>query len=178
MTETCNVTLILATIADYLLIQNMARLYVYDLSRACGFISQEWVIPADGLYESFDFKHYITDSDRRAYFVKVDGEIAGFVLLHQSGTSLEAQWCIGEFFILAKFQGKGVGRDVAYQIWNMHQGIWDVSVIPENKMAHAFWLKTISGYTDNHYSEEIKDVDYDAHQPKRIIFTFNTYLEN
>lgn len=173
-----NVTLNAATLADYPLIQNMARFYVYDLSRACRFISQEWTIPADGLYESFDFKHYITDSDRRAYLVKVDDEIAGFVLLYQSSTSSETKWNMGEFFILAKFQGKGIGRDVAYQIWNMHQGIWDVSVIPENKTAYAFWLKNISAYTDGHYVEEIKDVDYDVHQPKRIIFTFDSNVKD
>jgi predicted acetyltransferase len=173
MTETCNATLILATLPDYPLIKNMARFYVYDLSRECGVISSEWAIPADGLYESFDFKHYITDSDRRAYLVKIDDEIAGFVLLHQSGTSSETQWNMGEFFILAKFQGKEIGQDVAYQIWNMHQGIWEVSVIPENKAAYNFWRKIISAYTDNRYAEEIKDVDYDVHQPKRIVFMFD-----
>ena len=171
------IEIIAATISDYPLIQNMARFYVYDASRACGFISQEWTIPADGLYESSDYKHYITDSDRRAYLVKVDGEIAGFVLLHQSGISPEMKWNIGEFFILAKFQGKGIGREVAHQIWNMHKGIWEVSVIPENKPAYNFWLKTISAYTGTHYVEEIKDVDYDVHQPKRIVFTFDSCLK-
>jgi predicted acetyltransferase len=172
------IEIIAATISDYPFIQNMARFYVYDASRACGFISHEWAIPADGLYESSDYKHYITDSDRRAYLVKVDGEIAGFVLFHQSGASSEAQWCIGEFFILAKFQSKGIGRDVAYQIWNMHKGIWEVSVIPENIPAYNFWQETISAYTSGHYAEEIKDVDYDVHQPKRIVFTFDSCLED
>ncbi len=177
MVNTRVIEIIAATISDYLLIQNMARFYVYDASRVCGFISQEWTISADGLYASSDFKHYITDPDRHAYLVKVDGEIAGFVLLHQSGKSFETNWCMGEFFILAKFQSKGVGREVAHQIWDMHQGIWEVSVIPENKPAHAFWQKIISAYTSGHYVEEIKDVDYDAHQPKRIVFTFDSCLK-
>jgi predicted acetyltransferase len=81
------------------------------------------------------------------------------------------------FFFLKKFQSKGVGREVAHQIWDMHQGIWEVSVIPENKPAHAFWQKIISAYTSGHYVEEIKDVDYDAHQPKRIVFTFDSCLK-
>ena len=46
-----------ATMDDYLTIQNMARFYVYDLSRYCGFISEDWACPADGLYECFDFKN-------------------------------------------------------------------------------------------------------------------------
>jgi hypothetical protein len=54
-----NIEIIPATIKDYPAIQNMARFYVYDLSRSCGFISNEWNIPADGLYE----RHYMTSKD-------------------------------------------------------------------------------------------------------------------
>ena len=51
-----NVHILSATLADYPTIQNMARFYVYDLSRECGLISEDWAIPSDGLYESFDFR--------------------------------------------------------------------------------------------------------------------------
>lgn len=50
--------LVEATLKDYPLIQNMARFYVYDLSRDCGFISKDWALSTDGLYECFDLKHY------------------------------------------------------------------------------------------------------------------------
>ncbi len=49
--------------------------------------------------------------------------------------------------LAAKFQCKGVERQVAYQIFDIHPGIWEVSVIPENKPALGFWEKTISSYT-------------------------------
>lgn len=45
-----------ATLDDYPTIQNIARFYVYELSRDCGFISDDWALPSDGLYESFDLK--------------------------------------------------------------------------------------------------------------------------
>ena len=77
-----NPELILATENDYQLIQNMARFYVYDFSRTCGFISNDWAIPSDGLYECFDFKEYFHAPDRHAYLIKVDNEIAGFVLIN------------------------------------------------------------------------------------------------
>ena len=47
-----------ATYNDYPVIQNMARFYVYDLSRYCGFISEDWSMPANGLYECFDFNRF------------------------------------------------------------------------------------------------------------------------
>lgn len=168
------ITIIAATITDYPIIQNMARFYVYDLSRDCGFLSEEWAIPADGLYESFDFKNYFKDPTRKAFLVRVNDELAGFVLLNQAGTLNKTQWNMGEFFILAKFQGKGIGKQAVEQIWNIHKALWEVSVIPENKRALNFWRKVISDFTDGVYSEEIKIVDYDEHQPNRIIFSFDT----
>lgn len=168
------ISIIPATIADYPVIQNMARFYVYDLSRECGSISSDWDMPKDGLYESFDFKNYFEEPSRKAYLVKVYDEIAGFVLLNQETENPTNLWNMGEFFIIAKFQGQGIASYVAAKIWEMHQGTWEVSVIPENKSAHVFWEKTISKFTGGVYHQSIKDVTYDEHQPKRIIFEFDT----
>lgn len=104
------------------MIQNMARFYVYDLSRDCGFISSDWALPPDGLYESFDFKDYFQDVDKRAFLIRVDQEIAGFVLINQSGLFVETTWNMGEFFVLAKFQNKGIGTQIATHVWNMLRG--------------------------------------------------------
>ena len=79
-------------------------------------------------------------------------------------------------FILAKFQGKGIGTEIAHQLWNMHPGRWEVSVIPENKNALAFWRNVISTFTCSRYIEAIKDVDYDQNQPKRYVFSFDTKM--
>jgi predicted acetyltransferase len=163
-----------ATLAEHPTLQNMTRFYVYDLSRDCGFISKAWAIPANGLYEGFDIKNYFEELTRKAFLVGVDDEIAGFVLLNQLGTSPKTEWNMAEFFILAKFQGKGIGHYVAHQIWHMHPALWEVAVIPENKTAIAFWRKAIAGFTSGHYSEAIKMVDYDEHQPKRLIFSLDT----
>lgn len=166
-----------AALSDYPIIQNMARFYVYDLSRECGFISEDWNCPADGLYESFDFKNYFEDPTRNAYLVMIGSELAGFVLLNQAGFHSETIWNMGEFFILAKFQGKGLGQLVASEVWRMHRGLWEISVIPENKKGLHFWRKTISNFTNGNYKEEIKTIDYDSHQPQRIIFCFNSYVQ-
>ena len=108
----------------YPIIQNMARFYVYDMSRYCGFISEDWACPKDGLYESFDFKTYFEDPTRKAFLVYVEKELAGFVLLNQVGISKATEWNMGEFFILAKFQGKGIACQVAEQLWKTHPGHW------------------------------------------------------
>lgn len=170
-----DITIALATLSDYPMIQNMARFYVYDLSRECGFISSDWAIPADGLYESFDFKDYFQDLDKQAFLIKVNEEIAGFALLNENGIIPDTEWNMGEFFILAKFQGKGIGAYVAQRIWNEHPGNWEVSVIPENKNAANFWRRIIQSYSKSTFYESIQTVDYDIDQPQRIVFTFTAH---
>jgi predicted acetyltransferase len=166
------IQIIPATLEHYPIIQNMARFYVYDLSRTCGYISQNWAIPSNGLYESSDFKIYLEDPTRKAFLVKVAKELAGFVLLNQAGTNSTIHWNVGEFFVLAKFQRQGIGQQLAHQIWNIYPGIWEVAVLPKNKPAIAFWRQTIDVYVSGKYSSEIKMVDYDQYQPERLIFTF------
>jgi len=166
--------LIPATVNNYPTIQNLARFYVYDLSRSCGRDSVDWAVPLDGLYESFDFKNYFEEVSRKAFLIKVGEELAGFVLLNQVATSSDIDWNIGEFFILARFQGQGIGQLVVQELWSIHPGRWEVAVVPENKSALAFWRKTISAFTNGLYSETEKKIDYDVDQPKRIILNFDT----
>lgn len=172
--------LIPATLEDYPTIQNMARFYVYEMSRECGLNSTDWACPADGLYESFDFKHYFTDMDRKAYLVKVNEELAGFVLIYQTGEQSNAQWHMGEFFILARFQHRGIGRLAAQQVWEHHPGSWEVTVIPENQRALQFWRKAITAIVNHHFVEEIKlkEGRVDPDQPNRIFLTFDTKKAN
>jgi predicted acetyltransferase len=171
------INIIEASLNDYPLIQNMARFYVYDLSRECGHISSDWALPADGLYESFDFKCYFEDPSRKAYLVKIKDEITGFVLLNKETEDKTNNWNMGEFFILAKFQSKGIGEQLTHIIWKKHPGTWEVSVIPDNQKALIFWKKVISNFTNGIFNETIKEVTYDQHQPKRVIFTFDTTMK-
>ncbi|MBY0280658.1 MAG: GNAT family N-acetyltransferase [Alphaproteobacteria bacterium] len=167
-------TLVKATLEDYLCIQNLARFYVYDLSRTCGFISNDWSAPKNGLYESFDYKCYFEEKDRHAYLIKVNDELAGFILIHKEGTCPKTDWNIGEFFILAKFQGKGIGFKAAKEIWRMFTGNWEISIIPENTPALKFWRKSIKNFSNNQFSEDIKKIDYDKDQPYRHILSFSS----
>lgn len=166
--------LILATLADYPVIQNMARFYVYDISRACGFLGHEWTSPKDSMYECFDFKKYFTEENRRAFLIKVDEELAGFALLHRQFQNEKFHWEMGEFFVFGKFQGKGIGTQIANKIWQQFQGVWEVSVIPENTPAYGFWKRVIAAYTNKYFTESVEKVDFDKHQPNRIIFRFDS----
>lgn len=157
-------TLIPATLEDYPIIQNMARFYVYDMSRFCG-VLQGWECPEDGLFECFDLKKYFIEEDRHPFLVRVGEELAGFVMINTYGTSEDVDWNVAEFFILAKFQGKGVGQKLAFKVFDQFKGIWECSAIPQNTGAIDFWQKTIAAYANQtaskvHFSKETKTVIY------------------
>lgn len=164
--------LIKATLEDYPLIENMWRFYVYDMGRYCGF-NEGWECPTSLSFVPDDLTHYFVDQTRKAFLVKVGGEIAGFVLLNKVGTKPEVNWNVGEFFIHGKYQGKGIGEQAAVQIFEEFPGVWEVTVTPENKGALNFWRKVIFHYTNGHFLEEIKVVDWARRNPKRVVFYFN-----
>ena len=171
---TVHITLKKATLSDYPMIQNMARFYVYDLSKECGFLSDEWNIPPDGLFESFDFKPYFEKDSCCAYLIKVREDIAGFVLINQETICKTSHWNMVEFFVLGKYQGKGVGIQAAERVWQNHPGLWEVLLIPENHSALIFWESAINKCTHGNFTKKVIQIDFDKTQPKRVIFTFDT----
>lgn len=163
----------LMTLDDHITLQNLARFYVYDMSRTCGLADDTWAIPANGLYECFDFKDYIIEPSRQAYFVKVRSELAGFVLINKATWHKESDWNMGEFFILARFQRQGIGQEIVKDIFATHPGKWEITVIPENQPAYDFWQKTINKYIGDAFTEKSISVEFDKVQPTRILFSFD-----
>ena len=143
-----------ATLADYPIIQNMARFYVYDRTPYMG-----WECPESGLFECIDFKHYFENPDEKAFLIRVEDEIAGFVLLDKMQVLEPVDWNMGEFFILAKFQGKGIANIVIQEIFKQHPGKWSIAVMPENIKALKFWRRVISEATHGNYKVVFKTAE-------------------
>ncbi|MBP9777841.1 MAG: GNAT family N-acetyltransferase [Rickettsiaceae bacterium] len=151
--------LVPATLDDYPMIQNMARFYVYEMSKYCGVHYPGWECPENGLFECDDFKHYFENPNNKTYLIKVDNEIAGFALINKLEVLSETDFNMGEFFILAKFQGSEIGRKIAKEIFNRHKGVWSVGAIPKNTKALQFWRSVINEYTESNFTEEAKTSD-------------------
>jgi predicted acetyltransferase len=154
--------LIEANINDYPIIQNMARFYVYDRSAYHG-----WACEDDGMFECIDFKHYFTEKDKYAYLIKVGDELAGFALIDKQGSTPNIDWNMGEYFIFAKFQGSGIAKSIAKELFNKFKGNWECSVIPGNNKALKFWRKVVDEYSNGEYTEEMKKIE--EPEPHRMI---------
>ncbi len=169
-------TVIAATIAHYPVIQNLARFYVYDRSGYMG-----WGCDETGMFECIDFKHYFESPDKKSYLIKVDEELAGFVLLDKVQLLDPIDWNMGEFFVIAKFQGKGIAQQVMADIFSLHPGKWSIAVMPENIKAVHFWKKVIMGVVGTEFTEVFKTAEAlktmdnsDTHDMD--IFSFDTLL--
>ena len=138
-------------------VQNLARFYVYDMSRACGHMPG-WEVPPDGLYECTDLSRYWTEPNRWPFLIKADGELAGFVLVNKEGSTPDVEWDMGEFFVIAKFQGKGVGRYAALKTFDRFPGTWEVRQMVSNQPAIDFWRRVIESYTHGHFTCETKPI--------------------
>ena len=151
MKNNLRTALIPATIEHYLIIQNMARFYVYDRSKYMG-----WECPETGLYECIDFKHYFETPGEHAYLIRINNELAGFVLLDKMQLTAPCDWNMGEFYIVAKFQSQGIGNQIAREIFSLYPGRWSVAAMPENLGAVNFWRKIIKEVSNNQFSEVLK----------------------
>jgi len=162
------ITLSKATKSDKDTIQNLGRFYIYDMSRYCGFLPT-WETPASGVFECIDLSSYTEDPERHAFLIKVDGELAGFVLINKVGSTPDVDWNVGEFFVVSKFQGKGVGRFVAEQIFNQFPGTWETTQIPENKAAIDFWEKVVTQYTQGQFEKSYKTIPKPKPHPMIVL---------
>ncbi|MBM3197729.1 MAG: GNAT family N-acetyltransferase [Chlamydiae bacterium] len=138
-------------------IQNLGCFYIYDMSRTCWF-NPGWEVPSDGLFTCIDLSSYCKQPDRYAFLLKVNHELAGFALINKVGSTKEVDWNIGEFFIISKFQGKGVGRYVATELFTRFSGIWETAQILENQPARDFWEKVVAQYTGGKYEKSLKTI--------------------
>ncbi len=161
------IELVTATLADYPIILNMAQYYAVDLAK---YLHADVLSIKNNEY----FKSYFTEPSRISLLIRNGQEDVGFALINSNGFILSTDFNMGEFFILEKFRKKGIGQQVVDQIWKKYLGRWEVPVIPENIPALTFWRKVIFNFTRGKYLEQIKIVDHDKYQPKRIIFSFNS----
>lgn len=150
--ELNDIQLIPATLADWPLIQNMARFYVYDMSEFLGFL-EGWELPNDGLYECIDFKKYWQDPHAFPFLIQYKGENIGFAIVDKKGSHASIDFNMAQFFILNKFKHKGISQYVAKKCFDQFRGTWEVNVISGNEAAYRFWRKTIKDYTNNHFQE-------------------------
>jgi predicted acetyltransferase len=145
-----NVEILPAQLADKSIIQQMMELYRYDLSEFEGTDLNE-----HGCFGYPYLDHYWVEPGRHPFLVRVDSKLAGFVLVNQHTYLQNSQYSIAEFFILRKYCKCGIGRQVAFHVFDLFHGRWETYQSNANIVGQQFWRSVIGSYTQGSYTETI-----------------------
>ncbi|TCP58164.1 putative acetyltransferase [Tumebacillus sp. BK434] len=129
---------------------NMSEFYIYHFSEL-----KDIDLKENGRWDFMPVLDFV-DAEaegRYAYFVRVEGKLAGFVLLDKIEDEGAPAMRIEEFFIMAKYRRNGLGQAVANQVFSQFPGRWVVYEFHKNTSAIAFWRRVISEYTNGNYAE-------------------------
>src|SRR3990172_5018318 len=112
-----------ADVTERPVLRHLMELYLYDFSQFDGAD-----VGPSGLYEYPYLDHYWVEPDRSPFLVRVDGRLAGFVLVARYNylTGMKDAWVMAEFFILRKYRHQGIGEYVAWYIFDLFPGPWQV----------------------------------------------------
>jgi predicted acetyltransferase len=145
-----NIEVTPASVNERPILRHLMELYQYDFSE----YDNADVSPM-GLFDYPYLDHYWVEPERTPFLVRVNGNLAGFVLVARFNylTGLKDTWVMAEFFILRKYRRKGIGEHVARFIFDQFPGAWQVGQIYENKSATTFWRNVINRYTQGDFQE-------------------------
>jgi predicted acetyltransferase len=140
-----------ASISDKPVLRNLMELCQHDYSEYDGA-----EVDAHGLFGYKYLDNYWTEPKRFPCLIRVSGKLAGFVLVRTiSSLDKLASHAITEFFVLRKYRRQGIGRQAAWQIFDMFPGQWSVCQEEGNWPAQSFWRRVIAEYTQGSYTDEM-----------------------
>lgn len=136
-------------------LDRLLQLYQYEFGAIEG-----GDVDGAGRYNYVDGEVIWRDPGWHRFFIKVGGRLAGFVFVVQHASFLEpgaTTWFVDEFFVLRKYQRRGVGERAARWVFDRFPGHWEVSQTPHNAPATAFWRRVIGRYTGGRFREVALD---------------------
>jgi predicted acetyltransferase len=128
------------------ILQKLLELYCYEWSQY-----NKLDVNQSGSYE-FALLDCWTKENHYPFFIKVDGKLAGFVLVDKDfAVRKDYDFAMSEFFVMHKYRTSGVGRHAAKTIFNMFHGKWEVMCHPDNIKSIYFWKKIIDECTNGKF---------------------------
>ena len=126
------------------ILANLLELYAHDFSEF-----HDVELGADGRFGYKYLPLYWKEPDRRPFLVRIDGKLAGFVLVMRGSkvSGDEDVWDVAEFFIVRGYRRRGFGMKAAHAVWEKFPGRWEVRVMQSNHAAKEFWERAIRRFT-------------------------------
>lgn len=140
------------------ILENLLGLYIHDFSE---FVPID--VGEDGRFGYPDLPLYWCEPSRMPFLARIEGKLVGFALVTR-GPGLRADgevWDVSEFFVLRRYRDRGVGAEMAEEIWRLFPGRWQIRVRSHNLAGLKFWKSTIGKFTRSPVSAqrfEVKEV--------------------
>lgn len=143
------IELVEVTVEEKEILKNLLEKYDYEFSQY-----DHRDVNALGYYGYDYLDYYWTEEGRYPFFIKVDGKLAGFVMVgNYMEVFKDANYNMAEFFVMYKYRNQGVGTYAANKIFEMFKGVWELKRHPKNTASVKFWDKVIREYTNGKYME-------------------------
>ena len=139
------------------LIHRLDQFYLYEFSP---FIPDYYKVAEDGLFHDGDYLEFWEDSNKYPYLIKHNSEVAGFALVEEFGT----HFLMDQFFVMLKFQGAGVAKSAALDIFDKHRGNWLVESLISNPKSEGFWPRIIGIYTSGQFKKSVREPKWTHHE--------------
>ena len=129
-------------------VMNLLEKYLYEFSQW-----EKTDVNDNGLYGYEYLDCYFEETNRFPYLIKVDGKLAGFILVsdYPEVPEEKTDFCLSEFFIMNKYRRKGYGKEAVFQVLTMHHGKWQLKRHPHNIGSVHFWNNVIAEYTKGNF---------------------------
>lgn len=128
-------------------LENLLEFYVYEFSP---YLNIE--VSEEGKYGFDQTNAYISEEHYDSFFIVCEKNLAGFVVVKkEQGCSYD--YSMEQFFVLKKYNGKGIGKKAAFEAFASYKGKWQITQTETNYPAQAFWRGVIKEYTNNDYTE-------------------------
>jgi predicted acetyltransferase len=152
--HTSTLSLDAATAADAGLLGNLLELYSHELSDVFSSV----VLGPDGVSATRSCL-YIGPNRRDdfAFLIRVDGQVAGFVLATRGSSAADPQVLdVAEFFVLRRYRRQGFGQVAARHLWCRLPGSWTVRIAEGNRIALAFWANVLAAVIPGEVNESTR----------------------
>jgi predicted acetyltransferase len=166
-----NIELMPVSIDKKDILNNLLEKYNYEFS-------QYDKIPfnQNGLYNYRYLDYYWTEEGRAAYFIVVDNNLAGFVMINKHPEcDKPINWAIAEFFVSYNYRRCGVATTIMNEVFKIYKGYWHIKYHPKNIASEIFWTKTANKASNGNYEIIKGNEDYFDGTEAKVLF-FKTEL--
>lgn len=106
----------------------------------------------NGLFGYSHLDSYFEEEDRFAYFIIVENNLAGFVLINKhKECDRDIDWSVAEFFVSFNYRNKGIATNIMNSVFNIHKGYFNIKYHPKNIASEKLWNKVAKKYSNNNY---------------------------